>query len=533
MTTGNVATHLREASQNLPNEKAIASSNPKGFPDRSFLELYRDVKACASRLQDKGIGKGDKTLLFVRPGYELIVYAFSLFFLGAVPVIIDPGMGMKSILSCIRTTRPSHLVGIPVAHWMSRVFRKSFESVQSRIKVETGIGSFSSFSDEKLLPVESHSEELAAIVFTSGSTGPPKGVCYKHKTFNGQINLLREHFGMAQGEVDMTTLPIFALFNPALGITTVMPEINPSRPAKASARSLVQTLLDYKITTAFASPIIGRKIAEWCKSRKIELPHVKRFFLAGAPSPPQLIDDLASVVKEGEILVPYGSTEALPVSYCNHETIKQTREETEEGLGSCLGKPLDGISVKLFPISSSPFGEEVEELKDGRVGEICVAGPIVTEEYHRMPGATLDSKFSYSSSLYHRMGDLGYFDGNKNLRFLGRKAERITTLQGVLETERVEPIVNAIDGVRRSALIGIGNRAPVQACIVVESRKDSQDPEAKERIRAKILEKLRSALPKFVIGLIIFEKSLPVDARHNAKIHRLHLSKKWTRKLIR
>ena len=125
MTTGNVATHLREASQNLPNEKAIASSNPKGFPDRSFLELYHDVKACASRLQDKGIGKGDKTLLFVRPGYELIVYAFSLFFLGAVPVIIDPGMGMKSILSCIRTTRPSHLVGIPVAHWMSRVFRLS------------------------------------------------------------------------------------------------------------------------------------------------------------------------------------------------------------------------------------------------------------------------------------------------------------------------------------------------------------------------------------------------------------------------
>lgn len=536
MTAANVASHLKEASVRLPDKKAILSAKAHGFSERSFLELYQDVQASAAFLKSKGVGKGDKTLLFVRSGYELVVLAFSLFFLGAVPVIIDPGMGLKSVLRCIGSTRPSHMVGIPVVHWISRCFRKPFQSVRHRIFVRPNMFSSSAFAPgtgKELSPQDSSPDELAAIVFTSGSTGPPKGVCCMHRTFNGQISMLKENFGMQEGEVDMATLPIFALFNPALGITTVIPEMNPSRPAQASAKSLVETLLDHDVTTAFASPVIGRKIAKWCKDNKVRLPLMNRFFLAGAPSPPQLVENLVSVMDNGKVIIPYGATEALPLSFCDHLDVMKTRKGTEEGKGSCLGKPLPGVSIKLFPVSSSPFADEVNNVSHGEVGEICVSGPTVTQEYYRMPGATLDSKFKKESRAYHRMGDLGYLDADGNLRFLGRKAERIETVGGPLETERCEPIVNAIEGVQRSALIGIGNQNPKIPCIVVEPSKGFGDRESKDEMQRKILSMLNISLPQHKIERVLFEKSLPVDARHNAKIHRLALAKKWTRKLLR
>jgi len=533
MTATNIASHLKDTSARLPNGKAILSARRK-FPEKSFAELYQDVRACSAFLKTKGIEKGDKALLFVRSGYELIVLAFSLFFIGAVPVIIDPGMGLRSVLRCIRTTQPNHMIGIPLAHWVSRFFRKSFKSIRGRILIGSNLfneKTLSTPAEKNSNPVNVSPEELAAIVFTSGSTGPPKGVCYMHKTFDGQISALRENFGMQEGEVDMTTLPIFALFNPALGITTVMPEINPSKPAKASAQSLVETLVDFEVTTAFASPVIGRKIADWCEHGNLRLPRMNRFFLAGAPSPPQLVEKLASVMEKGQVLIPYGATEALPVSYCTHADVMRARKGTEQGEGSCLGKALPGVSIKLFPVSASPFGTEVEEVDKGQVGEICVAGPIVTEKYYRMPGATFDSKFRYDSQIYHRMGDLGYFDADLSLRFLGRKSERISTKHGPLETEKCEAIVNTVNGVRRSALIGLGRQDPVEPCMVIEPSEEFRNQNAKDEIEAEALRRLRAHLPHFEITQMRFENSLPVDARHNAKIHRLALGKKWTKRL--
>ena len=531
MTAPNIASRLKETSVRLPNGRAILCANGK-FPEKSFSELYQDVRACSAFLKDKGIERGDKVLLFVRSGYELIVLAFSLFFIGAVPVIIDPGMGLRAVLRCIKRTQPDHLIGIPMTHWVSRFFYRSFKSIRVRILIRS-----TQFSEQALAipdhdsnPIDVSPNDLAAIVFTSGSTGPPKGVCYMHKTFDGQIRALKETFGMQEGEVDMTTLPIFALFNPALGITTVMPEINPSTPAKASARSLVKTLLDFEVTTTFASPVIGRKIANWCEQRNLRLPVMKRFFLAGAPSPPALIEKLSSFMDNGNVFVPYGATEALPVSYCSHTEIADTRESIERGEGSCLGQPLPGVSVKLLPVSSSPFGKEIQEVKDGEVGEICVAGPTVTEEYYRMPGATFDSKFLYESKTYHRMGDLGYFDAKRTLRFLGRKVERLNTPQGFLETERCEAIVNSVHGVRRSALIGLGTKDPLEPCVVIQPEQEFRTPKTINVIEQEVLRRLSVRLPRFKITQTRIESSLPVDPRHNAKIHRLALAKKWSQR---
>ena len=528
----NIYGYLEDAASSYPHETAIVSAKIDDFESKSFKQLRNEVILCSNYLRTKGLNKHDKVLLAVRPGYQLIVITFAIFQIGAIPVIIDPGMGISSFLKCVKNTRPKALIGVPLIHLLSKFFPKAFKSVEKKVVVRNHslirkIGRYPNSPAQK--QTSEKNESLAAIVFTSGSTGPPKGVCYTHKMFNAQINHLKNDFGFEHGEKDLSTLPIFALFNPALGVTSVIPDMNPRKPANANSGLLVKAMQEFEINTAFASPIIGKKIYDYCKSNNLSLPHVKRLLLAGAPTNPTLVKNLSQILPNGNVILPYGATEALPLTSVNQFQIKKLKEDICNGKGSCLGKPLNGNIIKIMPITSSPFGFGDNcpvELDNGTVGEISVSGSVVSQKYFRMPGATVDSKFNDGKRNYHRMGDLGYIDDNGFLRFLGRKAERVMTVNGPLETERCEPLINEINGISRSALIGIGKGTNQKPCIVVELEDGKQN---KNLIKNEILQLLDKKMPTFNFNLVVFEKKLPVDSRHNAKIHRLSLSKKWTR----
>ena len=269
------------------------------------------------------------------------------------------------------------MVGISRAFWISRILPAAFRTVKKRYLVNPqSNGRERNFNDAPTA-YQTQPEDLAAIVFTSGSTGSPKGVRYLHQTFDAQINALKTVFAMQPGETDLTTLPIFGLFNPALGITSVLPEIDPRRPALADPVHLVHALVRHNITTAFASPIIGRKVASECYKRGITLPIVNRFFLAGAPVPPDLVEQLGSVLTNGKVLVPYGATEALPVSWTDGSQIQKYKHSILDGDGSLIGKPLPNADVRILPNVRPPLANnshDYQTLKEEEVGEICVSG---------------------------------------------------------------------------------------------------------------------------------------------------------------
>ena len=530
----NIATHLANASVLAPDQLAIVSARSGFFEPRSFKELYREVQICADFFKAKGISKNDHVLLAVKPGYQLILIAFALFYLGAVPIIIDPGMGLRPFLKCIKNTKPSALIGISLIHVLSKFIPRPFRSIEKKVLIQSNHFSKEikkGKSNHTTLPATTLPQDLAAIVFTSGSTGTPKGVCYSHQVFEAQINHLQNDFGIEKGEKDLATLPIFALFNPALGVTSVIPDMNPRKPSTADPKKLTRSIQEFEITTAFTSPIIGEKIVASCSSQKIKLPKIKRFLLAGAPAHPSLVHDLSKVIPNGKVILPYGATEALPISAADHIEVNKLSRDISLGQGSCLGRPLQGNTVRIAPISFSPFESGLncpQELPQGEVGEICVSGPVVSQEYFRMPGATVDSKFHDGQLNYHRMGDLGYFDSEGFLRFLGRKVERIITQDGPLETERCEPLINGIKEISKSALIGIGENPVKQPCLVVEPYPHIKQTDL-AALKKQVFSTLKIHLPSFSFPYIVFEKSLPVDSRHNAKIHRLSLAKKWTR----
>ena len=268
----------------------------------SFAELATEQDAWAKRFLDTGIGRGSRVLLMVKPGLPLIAICFALFKIGAVPIVIDPGMGLKSFLNCVRRSQPDYMVGISLAIWVSRLFRGSFKSLKGKVKVAGGPLARSTkpgAARVEVAPAPTQRDELAAILFTSGSTGAPKGVCYEHGMFEAQVEAIREQYDIQPGEVDLPMLPVFALFNPALGMTTVVPEVNPSRPATVDPKKIVQAIHQCGVTNTFGSPALWTKIGAYCSDNDIKLPTLNRILMAGAPVPPALMRQFKDILVDG------------------------------------------------------------------------------------------------------------------------------------------------------------------------------------------------------------------------------------------
>ena len=573
--SANIARHLPLMAARQPEQPAIKlprGRTPDGRIDYlvlTFRELDREVDAWCDQLRGKGVGRGDRVLVMVRQGLPLIAAAFALFKLGAVPVIIDPGMGRKSFLACVARSQPRVLLGIPLAQVMSHVFRSAFAAVEVRVWVSGlstaqlykrgGPVSRRAAADREVGPpselVSCSAADLAAILFTSGSTGAPKGVCYEHGMFEAQVRLVRDTYGITPGEVDLPMLPIFALFNPALGLTTIVPEIDPSRPAAVDPAKIVQAIQQEGVTNSFGSPTLWRKIFDHCLAQGLALPTLRRVLCAGAAVPVSLWADAPRVLVNGTLHSPYGATEVLPVA-----TVSDAEVPAGATAGSLIGRPLPENQVKIIALHDGPIASlaDARELPPGEIGEIIVTGPTVTREYDQLPEATAAAKIATdkgqgssnkdqvpdalnpapgtsnlslatsapSDAVWHRMGDAGYLDDAGRLWFCGRVAERVVTRTGTMHTEPIEQVFRGYPGVARCALVGLGAPGDQEPVLVVQAQKTVTDePKLAEELRVHALRHSSTV----GISRIFFHPSLPVDVRHNAKIHRLALARWATR----
>ena len=368
--------------------------------------------------------------------------------------------------------------------------------------------------------VASAADDLAAILFTSGSTGAPKGVCYEHGMFEAQVRLVRDTYGISPGEVDLPMLPIFALFNPALGMTTVVPELDPSRPAAVDPEKIVRAIQQEQVTTSFGSPTLWRKIFDYCLENEIILPSMRRVLCAGAAVPASLWADAPRVLPNGKLHSPYGATEVLPVA-----TTSSTEIQIRPELGALIGRPLTENRVKIIAVHEGPLAtlSRTRELPAGLVGEIIVTGPTVTKAYDHLPGATAAAKIrDDDGTIWHRMGDAGRIDDEGRLWFSGRIAERVETATGSLYTEPVEQVFRGHPQVVRCALIGLGQRGQQEPALVVQPVVGMTTDEA--TLAGALRELARQHPHTMEIRKFFFHQSFPVDVRHNAKIHRLTLT---------
>ena len=527
----NVCRFLAEIAKKQPGGAALIQPPVGSDTGKSttFAEYASLVAGASQLLRSKGIRRGTRTLLMVRPGAELIILAFALFQIGAIPIVIDPGMGLKNFRACVLRSKPRALVGILPAVALSWYFAKEFQFLQTRILIG---GLFlkhcKNYKVGQLEPAHANPFDLAAILFTSGSTGPPKGVCYEHRHFDAQLRIIHDNYGIQHGEVDLPLLPVFALFNPALGMATVVPPIDPSKPAKANPAKIVRALTDNKVTNSFGSPVLWKLIGEYCKSNGTTLPDLRRILMAGTSVPTEILELWTKIAPNAKIHTPYGATECLPVSSIDAQTLLgETSPLTLQGKGTCLGKTVQGVQASILP----PKGDKKTSTESGReIGEIVVSGSVVTESYDQLPSATKSAKIDDDGKIWHRMGDLGYFDEQQRLWFCGRVLERVITQQGPLYTDCCEAIFNQHPKVFRSALIGLGTPGKQIPAIVIEPEKGlfPKTQSDRDALNQELRTLAQSNAVTISIEKFFFHHAFPVDVRHNAKIHRLTLAKQFS-----
>ena len=314
-------------------------------------------------------------------------------------------------------------------------------------------------------------------------------------------------------------------------MTAVIPDMDPTCPAKVNPHNIIEPIVDHGVTNMFASPALLNRVGAYGKDQKIKLPSLKRVVSAGAPVAPANIEQFCNLLRpEAQIHTPYGATEAVPVlSIASDEILSETRAHSEKGYGICVGRPIDDILVNIITISDDPIAEWSDDLvvPDGEIGEITVKGDLVTRHYFDAPEAEALAKVSAGDALWHRMGDLGWRDHKGRIWFCGRKSHRVITAAGTLYTVPCEAIFNNHPHVYRSALVGVGT-APEQTpvmCIELMPGAVSVD---REVLKKELLQLAAKGPSTQSIKAILFHDDFPVDIRHNAKIFREKLAL-WAR----
>lgn len=536
----NIAHRLTENAKKFPDKKAVffprfnKKTKRYDYESLTFKELEIRSNKFATSLSKMGLKKGDRTLLFLRPSLDFSAMTFALFKLGVVPVFIDPGMGRNNLLTCIKDCAPVALIAEAEVHMARMIFRKAFKSVKFNVtngkRTWGKMLSLSKMKEEKVQTFKSEifePNDTAAILFTSGGTGSPKGVVYSHFIFDQQTSILKELYNLTENDIDLPGFPLFSLFTVAMGMTSCIPDMDPSKPGLCDPAKLYQNIIDNKPTFVAGSPAIWERVADYCLEKGLSLPSVKYVVMFGAPVSVLIHRKFKGLLPNGTTFTPYGATEALPVSNISGSFIlKNTAQLTEDGKGTCVGKVVPGSKVKIIQITDSIIETlaQAKELPHYQIGEIIIQGPIVTKEYLDLPEKTREAKIYEGEKIWHRMGDIGYLDSEENLWFLGRKAHRVETSEGLMTPISCEAIFNKHPAVRRSALVGLGELGQQTPAIVIE-RKDGQFLSGKERsiFESELLSLSKKFPHTAKIQKIYLSKHFPVDVRHNIKIDRTKL----------
>ncbi|MFT4570690.1 MAG: acyl-CoA synthetase (AMP-forming)/AMP-acid ligase II [Hyphomicrobiaceae bacterium] len=543
----NVASFLVEQARKQP--FAVAVYYPDGrnrdgktrYTHYTYRQLDLESDRIARGLKAMGIERGVRTALLVRPSLEFFALTLAVFRIGAVPIVVDPGIGLSSLKACLDEAEPEAFIGVPAAHAARVVLGWGRATIRKNVTVGRrwfwGGATLAQLREGPLAsqaePIaDTNPDELAAILFTSGSTGLPKGVEYRHENFAAQVEAIRNLAVIDPGEVDLPTFPLFALFDPAFGMAAVIPDMDPTRPGDVNPLRIAEAVEDFGVTNMFGSPALLDTVSRYGAKHGLRLPTLKRVISAGAPVPAQVMRRFLEMLPEGaEILTPYGATECLPVAcISSRDVLEKTAAATDAGAGVCVGRPVASVEVRIIRIDDGPIAQWNDDnvLANGEVGEITVRGPQATRAYYNRPEATALAKIAGNDgTFWHRMGDVGYFDDDGLLWFCGRKAHRVRTTEGVRFTIPCEAVFNTHEAVRRTALVGVGG-TPV---LCVEKLADAR-PIANAKLIEELLELGAGYEHTRCIETVLFHPGFPVDIRHNAKIGREKLAV-WASKRVK
>ena len=488
----------------------------------SYDRLLEASDRLSGSLLAMGVGAGARVAVMAPPSPRLFATLFALFRLGAVAVMVDPGMGLKGLKRCLEEADCQVFIGSPKA-----IIARALLGLCPGARIVAHIGNGWLPGCRALVEARSGgtpvyavaAADMAAILYTSGSTGPAKGAVYSAGTLAAQVVALREMLDIQPGEVDLSTFPLFGLYAPVLRMTAVIPIMDFTRPASVDATMLLSMAGQYQVDNLFASPAVLGRLAKRAEEHG-GLDRLKRVVSAGAPVPWPLVRRVRALLRPGASLhTPYGMTEALPIACpSDNGILGDALERTRCGGGIYLGKPVPGIRVTILPASDEPMETVPDSLPTGTHGEIAIAGPQVTQSYWHRPEADSRHKITVDGGVIHRTGDLGYLDSSGALWYLGRQAQAVRVGGKSYPADACEAVFLDLPGVSRVAFVQAG---PDCAALVLEPLPGAISTDLKAQIQRRAAE-VDLDVPIF---MVLIHGPFPVDRRHNSKIDRESLGR--------
>ncbi len=493
----NVIEILLNTANKFPDKNAIIHKDDK----ISYAQLNDEVKQFAAYLQNKGVKKEDRVLIFVPISINLYRTIMAVNYIGATAVVLDEWVSLKRMELCCQIAKCHAIITIPKAKILYL-----FSSYLRRIPLKLSTN-YSKKTESLETPVKTNDEDTSLITFTTGSTGIPKAAKRTFGFLYEQLKALQIELNPTENNITLLTLPIFTFMNMALGATTIVESINQKNPDKYDFNKLYKSLDTNKVNSIICSPSYILTFAKYCLAHNISLLHLKSIFTGGAPIFPEDARILQNAFPNCNTLLLYGSTEAEPISSISAKDLSSENILVDNGLN--VGKVYVGIRVKIIKYIDAPIILEENgtlnsyELPVGITGEIIVSGDHVLKEYFN---AELfeRNKIIEHGTIWHRTADAGFFNKNGNLFLCGRAKILITKNEKQFSPFVLESVLKSIAGVNIGTILQQNNN--IIAVLEVSRAADKKS----------VLEKVKAL--KYSFDAVKFIKRIPRDSRHYSKI---------------
>ena len=505
-----------------------------GSTSITFADFHQDVARVAGGLAERGVGKGDRIAMLVPPGIDLAVSIFAAWRIGAVVVLVDAGLGLRGMGRALTSADPEYLIGIPRALAAARAMR------WPGIRISTGplteaqrrlLGSTVTLDDLRdrgegaALPPTPGPLDDAGVGFTSGSTGPAKGVVYRHHQLQAQRDALVRLYSINSSDSLVAAFGPFALLGTLMGIPSVVPDMKVTSPGSLTATALADAAASIDATLIFASPAALNNVAATCgdlsSDQRAALGHARLLLSAGAPVPAETLGAAALLVPKAEAHTPYGMTEVMPVADISLTEIAAVGD----GEGVCVGYPVDGVDLAISGLDSEGRAVGVLTSDTGVLGEVCIRAAHMRDGYDKL---WMTENEASQPAGWHRSGDVGHLDDQGRLWIEGRIGHVITTPDGPVTPVGIEHAVAVLDGVNLAAVVGVGPPGTQQVVVVVSLVDGGRRPALADE---GLADRIRQVAAPVDIAAVLVVPSVPVDKRHNSKIDRTRIAA-WAEKVL-
>ncbi len=504
--------------------------------------LARRIRELAAGLTAVGVRPGDRVSLLVPPGADLTAVLYACLRVGAVVVVADAGLGVKGLTRAVRGARPDHVVGelrgLTAARalgWPGRRISTTplAPAVARALGVDHALVDLVDVGRGVDLPDEPSPDATAAVLFTSGSTGPAKGVVYTHRQLAAVAGALRTQYDLGPGTGLVAGFAPFALLAPALGARSVTPDMDVTSPRTLTAPAVAAAAAAVDATVLFLSPAALANVVatadDLTPADHAALARVRTFLSAGAPVPEHLLAAAGRLMPNAEPHTPYGMTEGLLMTDATLAGIREATAARTDGDpgGVCVGRPTATTQVRISPLDDDGAATGEPTTEPGRTGEILVSAPHLKDGYFRLHLTDRAAARDVPGSRWHRTGDVGHLDDEGRLWVEGRLAHVVTTADGVVTPVGLEQRVEQVPAVDRAGVVGIGPRGTQLLVAVVETRPRTRRPGLAP---AELADAVRAAVPGPLAAVLVVP-DLPTDVRHNSKIDRTRLAR-WAEDVL-